>query len=338
MINPNERPELEQTDIIAALPKACSDELAAVEFIEKQRWGDQPLCAHCGGKDVYKMTDRDGTRNKRFLWRCRACGDQYTVRIGTVYEESRLPLRHWCFAFWRVSTSKKGASALEISRQCQISYKSALFLLHRVRWAMAPSATEPAEQLGANGETIEADETYVGGKPRPKNYQKVGDTRRGRRTGPDKKTPVLAIVERGGNIRREVVADVTAKNLSRFLTLNIAPNAGTINTDNSTPYCFHFRTYNLRHEIVNHSIKEYARFEKDGSVSHTNTAESSFAVLKRGLTGIYHAVSKKHLHRYVSEFDFRWNARKLNDGERTVLAIQKATGKRLMYRQPVAKK
>src|SRR6476619_6427332 len=106
MINPNERPELEQTEIIAALPKACSDELAAVEFIEKQRWGNQPLCAHCGGKDVYKMTDRDGTRNKRFLWRCRACGEQYTVRIGTVYEESRLPLRHWCFAFWRISTSK----------------------------------------------------------------------------------------------------------------------------------------------------------------------------------------------------------------------------------------
>jgi len=328
------RPELDQTEIIAALPKACSDELVAVEFIEKQRWGNEPKCVHCGGVDVYKMTDRDGTRNKRFLWRCRGCAEQYTVRIGTVYEESRLPLRHWCFAFWRASTSKKGVSALEISRQCQISYKSALFLMHRIRWAMAPNAAEPAEPLGKNGETIEADETYVGGKPRPANNQKVGDVRRGPRSGPDKKTPVLAIVERDGNIRRKAVADVTSKKLSQFLALNIATNAGTINTDNSTPYCFHFKNYDLKHQMVNHSKKEYARRELDGTVSHVNTAESSFAVLKRGLTGIYHAVSKKHLHRYVSEFDFRWNARKLNDGERAALLIQSATGKRLMYREP----
>src|SRR5262245_13562444 len=195
----NARPELEKSEIVEALPRACADEPAAVEFIEAQRWGDKPTCPHCESTDVYKMTDRDGTRSKRFLWRCRGCGEQYTVRIGTVYEDSRLPLKHWCFAFWRASTSKKGVNAMEIQRQCQISYKSALFLLHRIRFAMAPDANEPQGKLSG---TVEADECYVGGKPRPG----TGPHKRGRGT---KKTPVFALVERGGSIRRKVVANVT---------------------------------------------------------------------------------------------------------------------------------
>lgn len=329
----NEQSELKKSEVIDEIPMACANETAAVEFIEKQRWGNKPTCPHCESREVYKMQDRDGSRNKRFLWRCRACAEQYTVRIGTVYEESRLPLRHWCYAFWRASTSKKGVAALEIQRQCQISYKSALFLMHRIRFAMAQDAPQ---KLGTNGETLEADETFVGGKPRPANQQKPGDVPKGPRRGVDKKTPVLAIVERGGSIRREVVTDVTAKNLGQFLTSNISPKAGIINTDNATPYCMHFKALDFHHEMVNHSHKEYARREVDGTVSHVNTAESSFSLLKRGLMGIYHSVSKKHLHRYVAEFDFRWNARKLNDGSRITLAIQESVGKRLMYRQPTA--
>src|SRR6266446_2997780 len=140
---PAERPELEKSATIAGMPLACADETTAVEFFEAQRWGGKPTCAHCQSQDVYQMKDRDGTRNKRFLWRCRGCGEQYTVRIGTIYEESRLPLRHWAFVFWRASTSKKGVSALEIQRQCQITYKSALFLMHRVRWAMSDGGNAP---------------------------------------------------------------------------------------------------------------------------------------------------------------------------------------------------
>ena len=184
------RHQLSKSAIIDALPLACSDENAAVEFFETQRWGDSPVCAHCGSGNVYQMTDAaTGKRNKRFLWRCRDCGKQYTVRIGTVYEETRLDLRHWCYAFWRASTSKKGVSALEIQRQCQISYKSALFLLNRIRFAMAPDPTTAPKLNG----TVECDETYVGGKPRYK-----GTSKRGRGTD---KTPVFAAVERQGQIR-----------------------------------------------------------------------------------------------------------------------------------------
>ncbi|MGA3372398.1 MAG: IS1595 family transposase [Terracidiphilus sp.] len=117
----------------------CSNELAAVEFLEQQRWGSNPRCVHCGSVNVYKMADaKTGERNIRYLWRCRDCKEQYTVRIGTVYEESRIALRHWCYTFRRAATSKKGVAALEIKRHCQISYKSALFLMNRIRFAMAP--------------------------------------------------------------------------------------------------------------------------------------------------------------------------------------------------------
>ena len=131
--------QLSDSEVIEEVPLACSDELAAVEFFERQRWGDNPICVHCGGSHVYKMIDAaTGKRNKRFLWRCHDCKKQYTVRIGTVYEETRIDLRHWCYAFWRASTSKKGVAALEIKRHCQISYRSALFLMNRIRFAMAP--------------------------------------------------------------------------------------------------------------------------------------------------------------------------------------------------------
>ena len=133
-----------KSEVIRALPLACQNETAAVEFMESMRWGDEPCCPRCGDVDVYKMIDRKtGERNKRFLWRCKGCNQQFTVRVGTVMEDSRIPLRHWCFAYWRAATSKKGVSALEIRRQTGLSYKSALFLMHRIRFAMAPTDGEP---------------------------------------------------------------------------------------------------------------------------------------------------------------------------------------------------
>ncbi len=186
---------LTKSEIIREIPLACSDELAAVEFFEKQRWGDTPCCMRCGSVSVYKMVDaKTGERNKRYLWRCRDCKQQYTVRIGTVYEESRVPLRHWAYAFWRACTSKKGVSALELSRQCEISYKSALFLMNRIRFAMAPDFASAPKLQGI----VEVDETYVGGKPRFK-----GTSKTGRGTTKLRYLPV----QRQGQIRRRVVAD-----------------------------------------------------------------------------------------------------------------------------------
>lgn len=308
--------QLSKSEVVDRIPLACSDELTAVEFLENLRWGRTPACVRCGSVNVYKMTDaKTGERSKRYLWRCRDCKEQYTVRIGTVYEESRIELRHWCYAFWRAATAKKGVSALELKRQCQISYKSALFMMNRIRFAMAPDVPSVPPLSG----TVEVDETYVGGKPRVKN-----STKRGRGTN---KTPVFAAVERGGRIRRRVVANVTGETLKAEIRRMVDPSAH-IMSDEHSAYWGLGKEF-ASHEHVAHGRREYAR----GDVN-TNTVESSFALVKRGIIGVYHNVSREHLHRYIAQYDFLWNTRKMNDGERTVFAIQSAEGKRLMYRQP----
>lgn len=313
--------------VIKELPMACADEKAAVEFLEKQRWGDSAACPCCGSVDVYQMKDsKTGERQKNYRWRCRDCKKQYTVRTGTVFEESRIELRHWCFAFWRASTSKKGVSALEIHRQTGVSYKSCLFMLHRIRFAMSDSAPAP---IGSDSGVVEVDETYVGGKIRHPNYHSDQPKIDGRKVWHSKKQCVLAMVERGGSVKTFPVANVTASNIQSVMKAHIDQSA-RIATDESHAYNNCGDHFTNGHRTVNHSIKEYVR----GQV-HTNTIEGFFSSVKRGLNGIYHSVSKEHLHRYMSEFEFRYNNRHVEDGERTVLAIKGAEGKRLMYREPM---
>lgn len=305
---------LTKSDVIEMIPTACSDELAAVEFFEAQRWGSNPCCVKCGSVEVYKMSDaKTGERNKRFLWRCRDCKEQYTVRIGTVYEESRIQMKHWAYAFWRGATSKKGVSALEIKRHCQISYKSALFLMNRIRFAMAPDVPTAAPLTG----TVECDETFVGGKPRNKWIDN--------RKTPDKKVIVFGAVERGGQIRRRIIADVTGKTLKDEIKRVVDPRS-RIMTDDYVGYKGIGESFEGGHSRIRHKLRQYAK----GDIT-TNTIESSFALIKRGIIGTYHNVSREYLHRYLWQFDFMWNARKLNDGERTVLAVKSAEGKRLTY-------
>lgn len=298
--------------VLMELPTACASEAAAVEFMEKQRWGDLPCCPLCGSVAVYQMKDaKTGERQANYRWRCRDCKQQYTVRKGTVFEDSRIELRHWCFAFWRASTSKKGVAALELHRQLGLSYKSCLFMLARIRFAMADSVQGPL-----SGD-VEVDETYVGGKPRFK-----GTSKRGRGT---KKQCVLAMVERGGNVRTKPIANVTAETLKTAIRENVATTA-TIYTDENSAYTGIGNEYDGGHHTTCHSKREYARGEV-----HSNTIEGFFSIVKRGINSIYHAVSKEHLHRYLSEYEFRYNNRELDDGERTVAAIKAADGKRLTY-------
>ena len=317
-MNKNAKKPLSET--IKNIPKACSEEGAAVIFLEHQRWGGTPACPHCGSTAVYQMKDRDGTRNKRYLWRCqeKECGKQFTVRVGTVFEESRIPLRHWCYAFWAACASKKGVSALQIRRMTGISYKSALFMMHRIRFAMADEPGTPEPLTG----TVEVDETYVGGKPRV--YQN------GERVSPvSNKTPVVAMVQRGGEVRAMVMPKVNAKNLKAEMHANIDRSARLM-TDEASVYKTVGKDFAGGHETVVHSLGEYARGD-----ATTNTVEGFFSILKRGIYGTFHSVSKKHLHRYVSEFQYKYNTRKLNDGDRTTMAIRKADGKRLIYKEPI---
>jgi len=302
--------------VIAELPAACSNEKAAVEFMEAQRWGDHPACPRCGDLDVYEMKDaKTGERQANFRWRCHGCKEQFTVRIGTVFEDSRIELRHWCFAFWRSATSKKGISALEIHRQTGLSYKSSLFMLHRIRFAMDEQDIEPLKG------DVEVDEVYLG--PKPRYYHKTYTTK------VTKTTPGMGLLERGGRIKPKILADVTSANLKRVIRENVDKSARII-TDEWSGYRGIGKEFAGGHETVSHSRKEYVRGE-----IHTNSIEGFFGMLRRGLHGIYHSVSRKHLHRYLSEFEFRHNHRELDDGQRTVAAIRAANNKRLTYAQQV---
>lgn len=306
---------------LQALPKACSDETAAVEFLEKQRWGDNPCCPHCGSLSVYKMmrATKQGELTERqanFRWRCHDCKSQFTVRVGTVFEDSRAPLRHWCYGFWRASTSKKGVSALEIHRQTGLAYKSCLFMLHRIRFAMQETAPEMLKG------DVEIDEVFIGGVPRIPNNGRKGVKKR--------KSIVMGMIQRGGGVRPKIVTDVTAGSLKAAIRENIDPTAHVM-TDDWSGYRG-LRKDGWNHESVRHSTHEYVR----GDI-HTNSIEGFWVMVRRGLNGIYHNVSHEHLHRYLSEFQFRYNHRHLSDGDRTVATIRAANHKRLLYKEALKK-
>ena len=313
----------DKSQTLEALRAACGDEAKAVEFIEARRWKGKASCPYCFSKDVYAMTGRDGGRNKNYRWRCRQCNKQFSVRTGTVMEESRLPLRVWCYAFWKACASKKGVSALQISRECEISYKSALFLMHRIRYAMQ----EP-ERPGPMYGDVEVDEAYVGGKPR--------NRRKGKQGHYHNKEAVVAMVERGGRVRvRHPKTDgmkrVGVGHIEQLLFTNVDLSA-RIFTDGSNPYKGVAKWYK-DHQAVNHTAGEYVRGE-----AYTNTVEGFFSLLKRGVYGTFHSVSADHLAKYLAEFEFRYNYRKHDDGERTVAAMLAGERKRLMYRDHVVRK
>jgi transposase-like protein len=290
-------------------------EETAREYLEKLLWPDGPVCPHCKGKDVTRI---GGGNVRPGLLNCNPCRKQFTVTIGTIFEDSHIPLRSWVMAFQMMCASKKGVSAKQVQRQLGFgSYKTAWFMCHRIRYAMENG---PLTELLKG--TVECDETYVGGKPRPG----TGPHKRGRGT---KKTPVMALVERKGNIHTRVVADVTGKTLKAAIRETVDKTA-SIMTDEFGAYFGIGTEFAGGHSFVRHNDGQY-------SVNgvNTNTAESFFALLKRGVYGTFHHVSKTHLPRYCSEFEFRWNRRSMADGERTESAIRKTAGKRLMYKKPL---
>jgi transposase-like protein len=306
---------------LATLLPLFNDESKAREFIEAKRWPKGPVCPHCDCKEVYKLTAKPGSKKpvRPGVYKCKACRKQFTVRIGTIFEESLIPLSKWLMAIHLMTSSKKGISSHQIAREVGITQKSAWFLCHRIREAM-----KQQPMAGMLQGTVEVDETYVGGKPRPQSGKPK--SKRGRGTS---KKPVMVLVERDGSAHSVPVDLVDSKTLKNQIAVNVAKEA-IIMTDEFPSYNGLDEEY-ARHEFVTHSAGEYARTTKDGLLVHTNTAESFFALLKRGHYGTFHQLSKQHLHRYCNEFGFRWNQRKVSDGERMVAAIEGAEGRRLMY-------
>jgi transposase-like protein len=245
---------------------------------------------------------------------CRACGKQFTVTVGTVFEDSHIPISKWLLAIHLLASSKKGVSAHQLHRMLGISYKGAWFMAMRLRHAAAHGPF-----AGLLEGTVEIDETYVGGKMRGQ----------GRKAAAAAKMPVVALIERGsGKVRASPMPRVTSDNLSKALYANVKPSA-RIMTDGASLYNFVAEEAGMKHQKVHHRKGEYVRGE-----AHTNTAEGFFSLLKRGINGSFHHVSQGHLHRYCDEFAFWYENRKVSDGKRAAMLVTGAEGKRLTYKQP----
>ena len=309
-----EPPTFKNLDDMAFIDVCRLTEDEARAILEGIRWKNGVFCTHCSGTNVLRYISksehvRDG------LWRCKDCRRQFSVTVGTVMQGSHITLRQWVQAFYSICSHKKGVSALQLQRNLGLgSYESAWHLAHRIRLAMA--ADPLASKLSG---TVEVDETYVGGKPRPG----TGKHKRGRGTS---KAPVLVLVERDGNSVSFPIENVTGKTLKGAIKDAVSPTSKIV-TDELNSYIGIGASFEGGHETVNHSHGEYAR-----GMVNTNTAESYFSLLKRGVIGTFHHVSKQHLGRYCDEFSFRWNNRKVDDGERTVNAINGFVGKRLSYK------
>lgn len=291
------------------------DEAAALAFIEARVWPNGPVCPRCG--ETARVGRMQGKSTKLGTCKCYACRKPFTVTVGTVMESSHIPLHIWLQAMHLMGSSKKGISTHQLHRTLGVTLKSAWFLSHRIREAMKETRDLFTEPMGGAGKTVEADETFIGGKGENRAYAPV-----------PVKQSVMALVERDGKVRSFHVPNVTATTLGPILG-RYTHRDSNLMTDEATVY--KYLGWNFAdHNTVNHSRKEYVRGE-----AHTNSVEGYFSILKRGIYGCYFHVSEAHLKRYLAEFDFRYSYRiklGIDDRARTDLMVQGIKGKRLTYR------
>jgi transposase-like protein len=299
------------------------DEAKAFAHLESIVWADGQTCPHCGALDrLTKVTANPAKRIREGLWRCGHCKGQFTAKIGTVFEHARIPLHKMLQATYLMTASKKGISAHQLHRVLEITYKSAWFLAHRIREAMRSGDLAP---FGSCGGIVEVDETFIGrikGAPKKRAYHH--------------KMKVLALIDRDtGTARTMVVDDVTAATVMPIVRANVAREA-VVMTDESNIYRSvpkHFAA----HGTTNHSAGQYVDYELPAV--HRNTVEGYFSIFKRGMKGVYQHCSEAHLHRYLAEFEFRYNNREAlgcNDRDRSQALLRAIVGKRLTYAGPVA--
>lgn len=312
-----------------------TDADAAREHLEAQRWPHGPNCPHCGNGDAARITQMKGKAHRPGLYNCMECREQFTVTVGTVFERSKIPLNQWLLATFLLASSKKGMSAHQLHRMLGVTYKTAWFMAHRIREAMKEDV-KSSGPLGGAGKTVEADETYIGKRetPREMSPQRKGRpfTKSGKGGGAQKRI-VVGLVERGGKARMFHLNDATASTVRDVLVRNV-DRSSTLYTDSSRLYTRTGEEY-ATHKTTNHAIGEYARREGD-TVIHSNTIEGVFSVFKRGMVGVYQHCGEAHLHRYLAEFDFRYNRRAalaITDTERHDQLLAMTEGKRLTYRR-----
>jgi len=316
---------------ILTLSEKLRTEADAYKFLEDLRWGDRPVCPHCGSVEKMYFLEpsngstratRTGTASQRRVWKCAACRKQFSVLTGTIFHGTKIPVRTWIFVVFEMCASKNGVAAREIQRKYGLTGKSAWYMLHRVRFAM-----EREPMAGLLSGRVVMDETWIGGKPSNRHGHRKGQGGQGKTD----KTPVVALVSREtGEVRSRVVPNVKGHNLRRALEEHVDPASTHLHTDSANAYVKIGADF-VEHSTVDHRAGEYVR----GDVS-TNQAENFFSQLKRSIDGTHHHVSREHLDRYLSEFDFRHSTRKASDTERMAMVGKQVGGKRLTYRTPTS--
>src|ERR1700730_6854345 len=297
----------------------CQDEQKAREWLEARVWPQGPICPHCGatGDDVTRL---EGAKHRPGVYQCNGCREQFTVTAKTVFERSHIPLTKWLAALFLLTASKKGVSAHQVHRSLGISYKSAWVMMHRLREALRQGGLAP---MGGSGKVVEIDETVIGKLEGAPKYSHRGYGQQWRNT-------VMALVERGGSVRTFHIDGTTTGTMLPIIRANIHRETA-IMTDEASWHRGLYKDF-ASHEAVNHTLKEYVR----GTIT-TNTVEGYFSIFKRGMKGVYQHCKEKHLHRYLAEFDFRYNTRTAlgyTDLMRAELAAKDIKGKRLTYRRP----
>ncbi|RWP38939.1 MAG: IS1595 family transposase [Mesorhizobium sp.] len=298
----------------------------AREHLEAIHWPHGPFCPHCGNANPERITKLAGKSTRPGVYKCNECRSPFSVTVGTVFERSKIPLHKWVLASHLYASSKKGMSAHQLHRMLGVTYKTAWFMAHRIREAMKEDV-KSSGPLGGEGKIVEADETYFGPKDTIKKR-----TIRGKPSNSSKRS-IVALVERGGSVRSFHVERATKASVRDVLVLN-ADRKSTLMTDESNFYTFTGEEF-ASHATVKHTGGEYVRYEA-GRVVHTNTIENVFSVFKRGMVGVYQHCGEAHLHRYLAEFDFRYNRRaalKVSDAERAADLLRMARDKRLTYRR-----
>jgi transposase-like protein len=304
--------------------RVLQDEAAAIAWVEARVWPEGPVCPHCGNCNGEKIGKLTGKTARPGLRKCYECRKQFTVKVGTVFEDSHVPMNLWLQAMYLLCSSKKGISSNQLSRTLGVTLKTAWFMSHRIREAMRVVGVAP---MGGPDVVIEVDETVIGRR------QGIGGKSvRKARAGFAHKNVVMTLVQRDGIARSFHIDGVRAEDVVPVMENNIARESA-IMTDELRSYTEVGQKF-ASHETVTHSKDEYVRYTKDRVIT-TNTVEGYFSIFKRGMKGIYQHCSEKHLHRYLAEYDFRYSNRVrlgVDDVERTARAVQGIVGKRLTYR------